>query len=221
MQDTLGEVMLSRDRRSRRPRPARMTGHWSALLLAPGVLVTCAGPERTPDAAPVADPSLPPWEAPSLPAAAVPPVYLEQWRQAENRSTCAAIAPGATGVEAQPRPASFSGGWGVAYDLAGLRGAFGVAGTAVEAGAPAYANWPHTRTWADGSSVGYGPEGGTGPNQLAYLRIQGQGCLYNLWSRLGLEHLEHLLEQLRFVEPEAPAALRRWKPDPPRDVRPT
>ncbi len=52
---------------------------------------------------------------------------------------------------------------------------------------------------ADGSSAGYGPEGGTGPSDLAYLRIQGQECLYNVWSRLGRAHLEHLLESLRFV----------------------
>jgi hypothetical protein len=66
--------------------------------------------------------------------------------------------------------------------------------------------WPHERRWADGSIAGYGPEGGTGPNQLAYLRIAGQGCLYNVWSRLGREHLEFLLEQLRFVEPGGGAA---------------
>ena len=52
---------------------------------------------------------------------------------------------------------------------------------------------------ADGSTAGYGPEGGTGPAQLAYLRIAGQGCLYNVWSRLGRAHLEQLLGALRFV----------------------
>ena len=81
------------------------------------------------------------------------------------------------------------------------RCAFGVAGTGASAAGPSYDAWPHERTWADGSSAGYGPEGGTGPNQLAYLRVQGQECLYNVWSRLGTEHLEHLLGQLRFVSP--------------------
>ena len=31
-------------------------------------------------------------------------------------------------------------------------------------------------------------------------RIAGQGCLYNVWSRLGVPHLEYLLGQLRYVE---------------------
>ncbi|HEY5610921.1 MAG TPA: hypothetical protein VIL97_06930 [Thermoanaerobaculia bacterium] len=33
----------------------------------------------------------------------------------------------------------------------------------------------------------------------AYLRIAGQQCLYNLWSRLGRDHLELLLDELRLV----------------------
>jgi hypothetical protein len=55
------------------------------------------------------------------------------------------------------------------------------------------------RVFADGSRVGYGPEGGTGPNWLAYVRIPGQDCLYNVWSRQGRAQLEQLLAQLRFV----------------------
>jgi len=47
--------------------------------------------------------------------------------------------------------------------------------------------------------VGYGREGGTGPNWLAYVRIPGQDCLYNVWSRRGQAHLEELLAELRFV----------------------
>ena len=49
------------------------------------------------------------------------------------------------------------------------------------------------------ASVAIDLEGGSGPNQLAYLTIPGQGCLYNVWSRLGVDHLEYLLGQLRFV----------------------
>jgi hypothetical protein len=74
-----------------------------------------------------------------------------------------------------------------------------VAGTGSRAEDPAYDEWPHRRSWADGSTAGYGPEGGTGPNQLAYLRIAGEGCLYNVWSRLGVEHLEAVLEGLRRI----------------------
>lgn len=89
----------------------------------------------------------------------------------------------------------------MAYDLPDLRSAFGVAGAGVRADEPALYQWPHRKQWADGSVAGYGPEGGIGPNELAYLRIRGQGCVYNIWSRLGRDHLEFLLERLRFVDP--------------------
>lgn len=101
--------------------------------------------------------------------------------------------------EAEPRVAHFAGGWGVAYDLPELRSAFGVAGAGVDPGPDTYDEWPHQREWSDGSRAGYGPEGGQGPNQLAYLRVRGQSCLYNVWSRLGRTHLEALLDDLRFV----------------------
>lgn len=103
-------------------------------------------------------------------------------------------------MESTPRPAQFGGGWAVAYDLPGLRSAFGVAGTGASASGDTYHDWPHRQAWADGSSAGYGPEGGEGPKQLAYLKIEGQQCLYNVWSQLGTPHLEHLLRHLRFVE---------------------
>lgn len=54
-------------------------------------------------------------------------------------------------------------------------------------------------TCDDCNHVEYGPEGGQGPNQLAYLRVSGQRCLYNIWSRLGQEHLEQLIRELRYV----------------------
>lgn len=148
-----------------------------------------------------------PWSAAPLPRSEVPAVYLSEWSAADNRETCALIAPRSLGEHerAAPRAARFAGGWGLAYDLPQLRSAFGVAGTGVGAAEPTYDDWPHHRRWADGSSAGYGPEGGTGPNELAYLRIAGQGCLYNVWSMLGREHLESLLDELRFVAHPAPS----------------
>ena len=136
-------------------------------------------------------------------AAAVPQVYLTAWRAAENRASCALLAPNTLGAGegAAPRRATFAGGWGIAYDQPGLRSAFGVAGTGADASAQGmYDDWPHERVWADGSRAGYGAEGGSGPNLLAYLRVEGQRCLYNVWSRLGRDHLEQLLESLRFVD---------------------
>lgn len=159
-----------------------------------------AGPTTTtPPALPAA-----PWQAAPLAADAVPAVYAAQWRRAGNRHGCALLAPArtATAERATARAATFAGGWGVAYDTPTVRGAFGVAGTGAPAepapGATSYA-WPDTLRWADGSAAGHGPEGGTGPSHLAYLRIPGQRCLYNVWSRLGRAHLVALVGELRFV----------------------
>jgi hypothetical protein len=152
--------------------------------------------------APVVEPAPPaPWSGAALPAAGVPAVYAAEWRKAANRATCAPLAPVSLDpyAAARPRAATFSGGWAVAYDLPDRRSAFGVAGAGVSADGPSYSGWPHRIRWADGSTAEYGPEGGTGPKQLAYLRVAGQGCLYNVWSALGREHLEQLLGRLRFV----------------------
>jgi len=89
-----------------------------------------------------------PWSKPALPPSEVPAVLLQQWRQADNRSSCAALAPVSLGqgAGATPRAADFSGGWVVAYDKPGLpgrspdasrctdcgQGAFGIAGTGLE-----------------------------------------------------------------------------------------
>ena len=143
-----------------------------------------------------------PWREARLRRDEIPAVYLQQWEKAENRAECALIVPRSLGdgAGATPRAANFGGGWGVAYDLPELRSAFGVAGAGVKATDPAYAKWPYVQQWDDGSRAEYGPEGGTGPNQLAYVRIRGQQCLYNVWSRLGRAHLELLLRELRLVE---------------------
>lgn len=175
----------------------------------------CASSAR--DTAPATDPPVPdsppalpaaPWSAAPLPAGAAPEPLPGEWRAADNRATCAPLAPVsiAPHSNATPRAATFAGGWAVAWDLPGLRSAFGIAGTGVAAAEPAYDEWPHRLQWTDGSSAGYGPEGGTGPKQLAYLRIPGQACLYNVWSNIGREHLEQLLDQLRFVQ------AGRWQP---------
>ena len=162
----------------------------SSSLLA---LILCAACASSPRAARA------PWDSPPLAANAIPRVYVEQWNRAENRAQCGLFAFAAV-TEGTARAATFSGGWAVAYDLPGTRSAFGIAGTGVEPTGDTYSDWPNKRTWADGSSAGYGPEGGSGPNQLAYVRIAGEGCLYNVWSRLGREHLETLLDSLRRVK---------------------
>jgi hypothetical protein len=179
--------------------------HSLALLAAVTLaLAGCGGSEAAPEDP---EPLLPlaPWSAPALDSASIAAPYLEAWRTAENRASCALLAftesaPGRAGAEATARTARFGGGWGVAWDLPELRSAWGVAGTGTEPGPNTYDDWPYRREWRDGSSAGYGPEGGTGPKQLAYLEVTGQGCLYNVWSRLGRDHLEGLLEGLRYVD---------------------
>ena len=93
------------------------------------------------------------------------------------------------------------------FDLPGLRSAFGIAGTGTAAPTDEeLAQWPLHLAWP-GGRAGYGLSGrkpyvpddpdGAGQESLAYLRIDGQGCLYNVWSRLGRAHLELLLRGLR------------------------
>lgn len=181
-----------------------MTRTFSFIAVA-ALLAACSSggsePPDMPAPSPGPTPAAAPWTAPPLAASSVPQELLTAWSRAENRSSCAPLAfvPSVVRAGATPRVATFGGGWGVAYDLPEQRSAFGIAGTGVRAAEPSYDEWPNRRTWADGSSVGYGPEGGSGPNQLAYLRVAGQGCLYNVWSRLGQAHLETLLESLRLV----------------------
>jgi hypothetical protein len=168
-------------------------------LAAFALAAACARPAGT--ATSLAPP--PPWQAAHLKPGEIPSVYRAEWQKAPNRAMCALVAPRSLGdgEGASARAATFSGGWAVAYDQAGTRSAFGIAGTGVRSTDSTYRDWPHRRRWIDGSTAGYGPEGGgAGPNQLAYLRIAGQRCLYNVWSRLGVAHLEYLLEQLRYVD---------------------
>lgn len=76
--------------------------------------------------------------------------------------------------------------------------------------------WPFMRRWdagdnlPAGSAAGYGLEGardyprgssGFGRQSVAYLRIPGQACLYNIWSWLGRDHLERLLGELVLLKP--------------------
>ena len=105
------------------------------------------------------------------------------------------------GDGARPRAAYFGGGWGVAYDKPGRRSAFGIAGAGIRADARSIERWPMVLRWVDGSAAGYGPEGDVGPGYLAYLKVTGQGCLYNVWSNLGSRHLRFLIGQLRQVRP--------------------
>ncbi len=181
----------------------------AACLLALALSVGCASSTA---------PATPPWagEEP-LARGAVPAVLLEEWARAENRSTCAPLIfdPAIVPNDATPRRANFSGGWAVAWDQPGApgrdasgaecarcgRGVFGIAGTGGDVTDDLLQQWEHRKRWSDGSWAGWGPEGHQGPRWLAYVRVAGEGCLYNVWSSVSREHLEQLLASLRAVDP--------------------
>jgi hypothetical protein len=183
-----------------------------ALLL----FTACA---TTPPAAPTAPAEEPvaPWNA-NAPIAA-PQVILDEWSKAENRQTCAPMTIAAFGDRARnakPRRANFSGGWGVAWDAAGLpgrdpsgahcetcgRGVFGIAGAGVTVGTDEdNVGFPYRIEYAGKNWAGYALEGGSGPNWLAQLRVDDQQCLYYVWSFLGREHVEELIRNVRRVAP--------------------
>lgn len=150
---------------------------------------------------------------------------ISRWAVAENKAKCAPLAlvddGGAKGAE---RPAEFAGGWAVAFDQTGLRSAYGFAGVGLLDGDEQpldehrrrlAAQWPHMialdRNLPTGSFAGYGLVGaqpysdgnpdGRGEESLAYLRIAGETCMYNVWSRLGRAHLLTVLNGLRVLRP--------------------
>lgn len=150
---------------------------------------------------------------------------ISRWAVAENRARCAPLAladdGGAMGTE---RPAEFARGWAVAFDKPGMRSAYGFAGVGLldgdnlpleEQRRELAAQWPYMvaldAALPAGSVAGYGlvgakpyaegNPGGKGEESLAYLRVAGEACLYNVWSRLGREHLLTLLRGLRVLRP--------------------
>jgi hypothetical protein len=152
-------------------------------------------------------------------------VAVAEWRKASNRKACAPLALASNGgVRSKVRSANFGGGWGVAFDTPSMRSAYGFAGSGLlpedqasqaEKRAELARQWPYTRELGRpgglpaGSLAGYGLEGaarysdanpsGAGEQSIAYVRIAGQKCLYDVWSRVSRAHLETLLDSLRIV----------------------
>lgn len=169
-------------------------------------------PAPEPPPPPPPDPA--PWSA--APTAAVPKIFRAEWRKAKNRGTCALLVPTelGAGAGATPRKANFYGGWAVAFDKKGLpgtlpsgedcatcgRGVFGIAGAGVSKDLTG-PDWPNHVRWADGSHADYGPEAGDAHTLLANLAVADQGCLYNVWTSLGEDHLLTLLRGLRKAGP--------------------
>jgi hypothetical protein len=177
------------------------------------LVLSCA---TAPAAPPISGLEAPPWVREArLGSSEVPEALIGGWRLAENREGCAPLSFHRSSIpaDATARPATFAGGWGVAFDRTsgpGLapsgepcancgRSSFGIAGTGARPASGTY-QWPNRREWSDGSSAGWGREGGSGENFLAYVEVAGQSCLYNLWSRRSVSHLEELIESLRMVD---------------------
>jgi hypothetical protein len=146
----------------------------------------------------------------------------QEWAGAENRDRCAPIAfTDDGGAGGTPRRATFSGGWAVAFDTPETRSAYGLAGPGLIPidDQPPYRQtrrlmqqWPEYRelgalkppSFAGYGLVGAKPyrddnPGGEGEHSLAYVRIHGQTCTYNVWSRISRAHLETLLDGLRLI----------------------
>lgn len=158
-----------------------------------------------------------PWSAPPMTANEAPRQILSAWETAENRATCAPLATRTLGraTGARGRTSELSGGWLVEFDRPGLpgidrqgrecdtcgRSVFGIAGTSIapdalmgesEALTPSYSDGSHAEvevTDVDGESVA-----------SVTFTVQGQGCVYEVWSLLGPDHLAELVAGLRFVE---------------------
>ena len=148
-----------------------------------------------------------PWASARRGAAEVPAVLMA-WASAENRNWCAPMAPPALeGVSA--RASELDGGWVVEFDQPGQpgvgidgeacsdcgRGVFGIAGTSM--GIDEMIETPRP-SFADGSATEVSPEDGSVVS--ATIAVPGQGCVYQVWSFLGAEHLEVMMGSLRFVE---------------------
>lgn len=203
----------------------------AAVTAAPGALAvtapaqpTASGVAMTPgnETVAVAAPELdvatlpaPPWSGPPMAADEAPRALMNAWRGAENREWCAPIAPRSMGAAdgARARSSRVAGGWVVEFDRAGLpgvdragnecdtcgRSVFGITGTSmapeeiIESMSPAYSDGSHTLieiSDGDGESVA-----------SATFTVAGQGCVYEVWSFLGPDHLQELVNGLRFVEP--------------------
>lgn len=158
-----------------------------------------------------------------VPDPAAVALTLHEWRLSKNPKRCGPLAFKRTGDQsARVRRADFSGGWGVAYDTPTIRSAYGVAGPGVigtDRFGPAQQRARLARQWPllseleqfpRPSFAGYGVEGasaypkdnpdGRGLNSVAYVRVRGQTCTYNVWSRLGRAHLEFLLENIVLID---------------------
>ena len=156
-----------------------------------------------------------PWANDPIAMGAAPEAVMSAWAAAENREWCAPLVP--AGVTAA-RASALDGGWAIEIDQRGApgiredgqscrrcgRAAFGIAGTSmpVDSLNDMETDAAPSPTYADGSATIVSSEDGVAS---ATISVGGQGCVYQVWSFLGEDHLNELIEGLRVVAIEAPS----------------
>ena len=162
-----------------------------------------------------------PWSSAPLSVDTVPAPVLAAWASAPNRATCAPMAPerlgAGEGAEARVSEGLVEGGWAVEFDRRGApglsadgescrrcgRGVFGIAGTRMspdELVDEGDVGDVPTPTFADGSHVEVEAPAEGESVAAATLTVRGQGCVYQVWSFLGEDHVRELVDGLRLVE---------------------
>jgi hypothetical protein len=138
-----------------------------------------------------------PWRSAKL--ANAPAGWLEAWGRAKNRRTCALLAPGDAGANMAGAGATADrvnddAGW----DVYLRRGPYliEILGLFEAADAPKEGR-DFEKKWPDGSVARYGEDQG---GFEAVLVIPGQSCGYRIYDSQGKEHLEFVLDHLRFVQ---------------------
>lgn len=196
------------------PRASSELPTWTASEEAPG-------PVAVADEAPFDTTGLPasPWADAPLAASDAPAPILAAWGASENRA-CAPIAPrdlGDAGHSARARVGDFPGGWAVEFDQRGQpglarngqfcarcgRSVFGIAGTNLTPADLVSEDSPHEvpePSFADGSHIEVEMPG---ENEPVAATIAMNGCVYQVWSFLGEEHVRELVSSLRIVDTEA------------------
>jgi len=160
-----------------------------------------------------------PWSGQPLEADGDNASVVHAWSLAENSTFCAPLSLSSDAIgDAHARTSSLAGGWAIEFDQHGApgvrengttcahcgRGTFGIAGTGMSPDEvfDIDDDAPVTPTFSDGSVVQVADvEEGVAS---ATLTVQGQGCVYQVWSFLGQDHLDALLSHLRFVSVDAP-----------------
>lgn len=161
-----------------------------------------------------------PWAEEPIAPAGVAAMVVRAWQDAENKTECAPVAPRALGAGdgARARRTSLDGGWAVEFDRAGApglrrdgrpcescgRGAFGIAGTAMTPDETVDVDTLRAPEpmFNDGSRADLTMASASSDASAATITISGQNCVYQVWSFLGQEHLQQLVDELRFVDVE-------------------